>query len=150
MIGIDLAYNLHSSFGNWFTGVKPLITQAMAKIMKANPALYVLRERIRKGLQLYSSEPTEPYLSSQVHTPALAMWFCDYQPHHLCDDVTFSSKKYALLCLLAAVGFCPCLCVDFAAADPCLAYTIWLLATTSVAPACSGKSMLHLVWIAPS
>jgi hypothetical protein len=38
----------------------------MAKIMKSNPALYVLRERIRKGLQLYSSEPTEPYLSSQV------------------------------------------------------------------------------------
>ena len=37
----------------------------MAKIMKANPALYVLRERIRKALQLYSSEPTEPYLSSQ-------------------------------------------------------------------------------------
>jgi hypothetical protein len=35
----------------------------MAKIMKANPALYVLRERIRKGLQLYSSEPTEPYLN---------------------------------------------------------------------------------------
>jgi pre-mRNA-processing factor 8 len=31
--------------------------------MKANPALYVLRERIRKGLQLYSSEPTEPYLN---------------------------------------------------------------------------------------
>lgn len=24
----------------------------MAKIMKANPALYVLRERIRKGLQV--------------------------------------------------------------------------------------------------
>jgi pre-mRNA-processing factor 8 len=35
------------------------------QIMKANPALYVLRERIRKALQLYSSEPTEPYLSSQ-------------------------------------------------------------------------------------
>lgn len=33
--------------------------------MKANPALYVLRERVRKSLQLYSSEPTEPYLSSQ-------------------------------------------------------------------------------------
>jgi pre-mRNA-processing factor 8 len=36
----------------------------MNKVMKANPALYVLRERIRKGLQLYSSEPTEPYLNS--------------------------------------------------------------------------------------
>lgn len=110
MIGIDLAYNLHSSFGNWFPGCKPLIIQAspvhslragmlqlvrilqvacvlvaahtpqtrklstptqtpapqaLAKIMKSNPAMYVLRERVRKALQLYSSEPTEPYLSSQ-------------------------------------------------------------------------------------
>lgn len=54
-----------SAYGNWFPGMKPLIRQAMAKIIKANPAFYVLRERIRKGLQLYSSEPTEPYLTSQ-------------------------------------------------------------------------------------
>jgi pre-mRNA-processing factor 8 len=66
MIGMDLAYNLWSAFGNWFPGMKPLVQQAMAKIMKANPACHVLRERIRKGLQLYSSEPTEPYLNSQV------------------------------------------------------------------------------------
>jgi pre-mRNA-processing factor 8 len=66
LLAIDLAYNLYSGFGSWFPGGKPLLQQAMAKIMKANPALYVLRERIRKGLQLYSSEPTEPYLSSQV------------------------------------------------------------------------------------
>lgn len=66
MIGMDLAYNLWSAYGNWFPGMKPLIQQAMAKVVKANPALHVLRERIRKGLQLYSSEPTEPYLNSQV------------------------------------------------------------------------------------
>ena len=65
MVGLDLAYNLHAAYGNYIPGMKPLVTQAMAKILKANPALYVLRERIRKGLQLYSSEPTEPYLSSQ-------------------------------------------------------------------------------------
>ena len=65
MVGIDLAYNLHAAYGNFIPGMKPLVTQAMGKIMKSNPALYVLRERIRKGLQLYSSEPTEPYLSSQ-------------------------------------------------------------------------------------
>lgn len=41
------------------------VAQALAKIMKSNPAMYVLRERVRKALQLYSSEPTEPYLSSQ-------------------------------------------------------------------------------------
>ena len=66
MIGMDLAYNLWLAYGSWFPGMKPLIQQAMAKIMKANPACHVLRERIRKGLQLYSSEPTEPYLNSQV------------------------------------------------------------------------------------
>ena len=55
---------MHSAYGSYIPGSKPLLQQAMAKIMKANPALYVLRERIRKGLQLYSSEPTEPYLNS--------------------------------------------------------------------------------------
>ncbi|KND02430.1 pre-mRNA-processing-splicing factor 8 [Spizellomyces punctatus DAOM BR117] len=80
MVGIDLAYSLHSAYGNWFPGMKPLVQQAMAKIMKANPALYVLRERIRKGLQLYSSEPTEPYLSSQNYGELFSnqiIWFVD-------------------------------------------------------------------------
>ncbi|GKE26154.1 pre-mRNA-processing-splicing factor 8A, partial [Tanacetum coccineum] len=53
MIGLELAYNLHSAFGNWFPGSKPLLANAMNKIIKSNPALYVLREQIRKGLQLY-------------------------------------------------------------------------------------------------
>lgn len=80
LIGVDLAYNLFSAFGNWFPGIKPLIQQAMTKIMKANPALYVLRERVRKGLQLYSSEPTEPYLSSQNYGELFSnqiIWFVD-------------------------------------------------------------------------
>ena len=80
MVGIDLAYNLHAAYGNWFPGCKPLIQQAMAKIMKANPALYVLRERVRKGLQLYSSEPTEPYLNSQNYGELFSnqtIWFVD-------------------------------------------------------------------------
>lgn len=34
MTGIDLAYNLHSVFGNWFPGSKPLLAQAMNKIRK--------------------------------------------------------------------------------------------------------------------
>jgi len=80
LISIDLAYNLYSAFGHWFPGSKPLMQQAMAKIIKANPALYVLRERIRKGLQLYSSEPTEPYLSSQNYGELFSkqiIWFID-------------------------------------------------------------------------
>ena len=73
-------YFSYSAFGNWFPGVKPLLQQAMAKIMKANPALYVLRERVRKALQLYSSEPTEPYLSSQNYGELFSnqiIWFVD-------------------------------------------------------------------------
>jgi pre-mRNA-processing factor 8 len=80
LIAIDVAYNLHSAFGNYFPGSKPLTQQAMAKIMKSNPAMYVLRERIRKGLQLYSSEPTEPYLSSQNYGELFSnqiIWFVD-------------------------------------------------------------------------
>lgn len=80
LVAVDLAYNMHSAFGNWFPGIRTLILQAMNKIMKANPALYVLRERIRKGLQLYSSEPTEPYLNSQNYTDLFndqVIWFVD-------------------------------------------------------------------------
>ena len=88
MIGLDLAYNLHAAYGNYIPGMKPLVTQAMAKILKANPALYVLRERIRKGLQLYSSEPTEPYLSSQNYGELFSnqiIWYADDSapPHTL-------------------------------------------------------------------
>jgi pre-mRNA-processing factor 8 len=64
---------LHAAFGNWFPGIKNLLQQAMNKIMKANPALYVLRERIRKGLQLYSSEPTEPYLNVKLITKIIVI-----------------------------------------------------------------------------
>lgn len=80
LIGFDLAYNVYSAFGNWFPGVKPLMQQALAKICKSNPALFVLRERIRKGLQLYSSEPTEPYLNSQNYGELFSnqiIWFVD-------------------------------------------------------------------------
>ncbi|KAI8717880.1 hypothetical protein NCS52_00865300 [Fusarium sp. LHS14.1] len=68
MVGIDLAYNLYSAYGMYFPGLKVLVQQAMAKIMKANPALYVLRERIRKALQLYASESNQEFLNSQNYS----------------------------------------------------------------------------------
>ena len=68
MIGMGLAYNLWSAYGNWFLGMKPLIQQAMTKNMIANPACCVLRERIQKGLWLYSSELMELYLNSQNYS----------------------------------------------------------------------------------
>ncbi|KAL2195468.1 NUC071 domain-containing protein [Corynascus similis CBS 632.67] len=68
MIGIDLAYNLYSAYGQYFPGLKAVVQQAMMKIMKATPALYVLRERIRKGLQLYASESNQEFLNSQNYS----------------------------------------------------------------------------------
>ncbi|XBW36857.1 hypothetical protein QEN19_002436 [Hanseniaspora menglaensis] len=64
LIGIDLAYNTFDCFGHWIPGLKPLVATSMSTIMKANPALHVLRERIRKGLQLYQAQTQEPYLNS--------------------------------------------------------------------------------------
>lgn len=64
MISVDLAYNMYDAYGSWFNGLKPLIQNGMRTIMKANPALYVLRERIRKGLQIYQSNVQEPFLNS--------------------------------------------------------------------------------------
>jgi pre-mRNA-processing factor 8 len=68
MIGIDLAYNLYSAYGQYFPGLKQLVQQAMAKVLKANPALFVLRERIRKGLQLYGTESSQEFLNSQNYS----------------------------------------------------------------------------------
>ena len=39
LLAIDLAYNLHSGYGNYFPGLKPLLQQTMNKIIKNNPAL---------------------------------------------------------------------------------------------------------------
>ena len=80
LIAYDLAYNLHSGYGNWFPGLKDTILESSNKIMKANPALYVLRERIRKALQLHSSEPTDTYLSSSNYSELFSnqtMWIID-------------------------------------------------------------------------
>lgn len=68
MIGIDLAYNMYDAYGNWIPGLKPLMKQAMSTIMKSNPALYVLRDRIKKGLQIYQSQPQETFLNSQNYS----------------------------------------------------------------------------------
>lgn len=64
MICIDLAYNVYDAYGNWFPGLKELLQQVLAKIMRANPALFVLRERIRKALQLYQAQPIQAQLNS--------------------------------------------------------------------------------------
>lgn len=64
LVGIDLAYNMYDAYGTWFPNFKPLMQNAMKTIMKANPSLYVLRERIRKGLQLYQAQPQQAFLNS--------------------------------------------------------------------------------------
>lgn len=80
LLGIDLAYNQYSGYGHWIPGSKELVQRAMAKIMESNPALGVLRDRIRTGLQLYSSEPTEQLLSSDNYMTLFSdqtTWFVD-------------------------------------------------------------------------
>ena len=81
MIVFDLGYNYYSAYGNWIPGLKEVVRAALGTIMKSSPALYVLRERIRKGLQLYSAEPAEPYLSTSTFAELFSSvqntWFLD-------------------------------------------------------------------------
>ncbi|KAJ5661054.1 Pre-mRNA-processing-splicing factor 8A [Penicillium longicatenatum] len=96
MVGIDLAYNLYSAFGSYFPGLKTLIQQAMAKVMKANPALYVLRERIRKGLQLYASESNQEFLNSQnyseLFSPQIQLFIDDTNVYRVTIHKTFEGN----------------------------------------------------------
>ncbi|GAM38269.1 U5 snRNP complex subunit [Talaromyces pinophilus] len=96
MIGIDLAYNLYSAYGQYFPGLKALVQQAMAKIMKANPALYVLRERIRKGLQLYASENNQEFLNSQnyseLFSPQIQLFIDDTNVYRVTIHKTFEGN----------------------------------------------------------
>ncbi|KAJ5163270.1 uncharacterized protein N7500_005100 [Penicillium coprophilum] len=96
MIGIDLAYNLFSAYGQYFPGLKTLVQQAMAKIMKANPALYVLRERIRKGLQLYASESSQEFLNSQnyseLFSPQIQLFIDDTNVYRVTIHKTFEGN----------------------------------------------------------
>ena len=96
MVGIDLAYNLYSAYGQYFPGLKTLVQQAMAKIMKANPALYVLRERIRKGLQLYASESNQEFLNSQnyseLFSPQIQLFIDDTNVYRVTIHKTFEGN----------------------------------------------------------
>ncbi|KAL5343315.1 pre-mRNA processing splicing factor 8 [Aspergillus crustosus] len=96
MIAVDLAYNLYSAYGQYFPGLKTLVQQAMAKIMKANPALYVLRERIRKGLQLYASESNQEFLNSQnyseLFSPQIQLFIDDTNVYRVTIHKTFEGN----------------------------------------------------------
>ncbi|ELP90364.1 pre-mRNA-processing-splicing factor, putative [Entamoeba invadens IP1] len=81
IIAFDLAYNIYSAYGNWIPGMKDLLTKALAKMLKCDIALTVLRERIRKALQLYCSEPTEPCLSTTNYGELFSnqiVWYIDH------------------------------------------------------------------------
>ncbi|AFP65263.1 splicing factor Prp8 (nucleomorph) [Chroomonas mesostigmatica CCMP1168] len=56
IIAFDLCYNIFSVFGYWFKGLKLVIGKTLAHLTKTNPSLFTLRERIRKGLQLCTTE----------------------------------------------------------------------------------------------
>jgi pre-mRNA-processing factor 8 len=65
VIAIDLAYNCWSGYGYWIPNIQAAIKSAMSRIMKSNPALALLRENMKKAMQLRSTDPTEAHLNTQ-------------------------------------------------------------------------------------
>lgn len=56
VVVLDLCYNTWSSYGNLNGELKAVVGRSMEKIIVENPMLHVLRERLRKTLQLYTSD----------------------------------------------------------------------------------------------
>ena len=79
IVAIDLAYLTVGMYGNWIPGLAQLMKTAMNKIILHNPALFVLRERVKKQLQLYQSSTTEEHLSSSNYSDLFNQktWFID-------------------------------------------------------------------------
>ncbi|XP_075591060.1 uncharacterized protein LOC142597946 [Dermatophagoides farinae] len=80
VIGFDLAYNIYSAYGRYFHRFKPFLRDALEKMNRNNPALYILRERIKKSLQLHSNMPdqmkfTTINLSAMLNNQSA--WFID-------------------------------------------------------------------------
>ena len=67
IIAIDLSYNIFSGYGFEFLNLREILRVNLIKIMKSNPALYILRDRIRKGLQLYTNKFSESTLNTESY-----------------------------------------------------------------------------------
>mgnify|MGYP001198235528 CR=1 FL=1 len=64
LVAVDLAYSLYSGFGNYIPGGKPLLQQAMAKIIKANPDLIIYPKMKNSGLNILNiSNPDFDYVA---------------------------------------------------------------------------------------
>eukprot|EP00477_Mikrocytos_mackini_P002140 GAHX01002346.1.p1 GENE.GAHX01002346.1~~GAHX01002346.1.p1 ORF type:complete len:2012 (-),score=317.38 GAHX01002346.1:41-6076(-) len=81
VIVIDLCYSTWSMFGRTTDNIRTTIVDLMSKVMRLNPALWVLRERVRKSLQLHQSEPITAYI-----TPANYGDLFGKKKHWLVDD----------------------------------------------------------------
>ena len=68
LVAIDLAYNLYSGYGAWFPGCKPLIQQAMAKIVKVR----ISASRCFAAVSLHSD-------ASFPRIMAVGAFFCDFE-----------------------------------------------------------------------
>ncbi|AFM98118.1 U5 snRNP spliceosome subunit [Encephalitozoon hellem ATCC 50504] len=56
VVVLDLCYNTWSSYGSLNGELKAVLSSSMEKIIAGNAMLHVLRERLRKALQLYTSD----------------------------------------------------------------------------------------------
>ena len=63
VVCIDLCYSTFSIYGNFFPGLQSLMTTILNKLITHNPALFVLKERVKSALQLHNTSSTEQHLN---------------------------------------------------------------------------------------
>src|SRR5258708_13089753 len=93
MIGMDLAYNLWSVFRNWFPGLKPLIQQAMAKVISfINFWADSLLDAVLKHWPHFVLCQLRPFPPAAMPAPSTPAWLIIDQ-HFVCIVLVASPVK---------------------------------------------------------
>src|SRR5258708_17812813 len=93
MIGMHLAYNLWSVFRNWFPGLKPLIQQAMAKVISfINFWADSLLDAVLKHWPHFVLCQLRPFPPAAMPAPSTPAWLIIDQ-HFVCIVLVASPVK---------------------------------------------------------
>lgn len=71
VVVLDLCYNTFSAYGNLNKELKSVVRNAMERIIVENITLHILRERLRKALQLYTSDVESVSSSPELFSSGL-------------------------------------------------------------------------------
>ncbi|XBI08027.1 hypothetical protein VPH35_135830 [Triticum aestivum] len=98
MSGLELAYNLHSAFGNWFPASKPLLQQAMNKIMNLYGNICVVVKNVLSNKSLAAVVRSLPFEEQPKQIIVTRKGMLDRLEVHLLTSLSRATEPQMVLC----------------------------------------------------